>query len=682
MVRDSAARAPVSLPNPRATFAASRNWRIFTIDDCLMEKATASLPLRIIECEQVRITDSVIREHIGGNMARISYSNHVLIEGCSISRTGHCPWQLTRNRYVVARGNVFHAAWGRPFADRSTEAMLFEHNIVTHAFNSGRSASSNAKFVTTRGIFRFNRVFRNIGGAINLYPFNPGGDLPQPNPLLHIRLYHNVFDHNAHYGIGFSGSAHERTEDVIFANNIFSRNDPHGNHRQINMRGGAPEQARLVRNVFAAPEPDMPVVQDHGESFTIAQLQAEAFRQEHGARYVDNLQIEPGFVDATIYDHALREDSPLRNAAIPLTHTASDGEGVLLAVEDAACFYDGFGIEGEQGDLIAIGAPDRRARVLEVDHDAKTLRLDREMSWNEGEPVGLPWSGDAPDIGAFEHGPDGRVSVQVVAQPFEARPGEEVTLRAVVHGDARPREIRWWLGDGNVAEGSEVTHRYTEEYDYAVRVRMTDEQGEVHRGTGYVLVAEPADPNAPLVHTTWDRDDHSAWWLWKSYRPRPAAYRDVVEDGPRHGPTAANIPEGYEPPGDGVNYRHVMAPQDGGRLPAELHPADWDIDRYPRIFIRYRVGEGTPIAITLRAFSGPSAIVAASPAAEVSEDAWITDHLLHDDEQWHDIEIDARVIRERNPDVQVLEGLRFGAAPRGDVKEGQWYDIEELIIGP
>ena len=196
------------------------------------------------------------------------------------------------------------------------------------------------------------------------------------------------------------------------------------------------------------------------------------------------------------------------------------------------------------------------------------------------------------------------------------------------------------------------------------------------------MCTDAVDPAEPLIHTTWDCDDDSAWWLWKSYRPRPAAYRDVFEGGARHGPTAANIPQGYEPSGDGVNYRHVMAPSDGGRLPAQIHPAGWDIDRYPRIYIRYRVGGGTPIAITLVTFSGPSAIVAASPAAQLSADRRVTDHVLHDDERWDEMEIDARVIRQVNPDVQVLEGLRIGAAPRDDVKEGHWYDLDEVIIGP
>ena len=54
-----------------------------------------------------------------------------------------------------------------------------------------------------------------------------------------------------------------------------------------------------------------------------------------------------------------------------------------LPVEDARPFYDGFGIPGEQGDLIFIG-PRKRCARREGGPDANTLLLDREVSWEEG----------------------------------------------------------------------------------------------------------------------------------------------------------------------------------------------------------------------------------------------------------------------------------------------------------
>ncbi|MGI5817612.1 MAG: right-handed parallel beta-helix repeat-containing protein [Armatimonadota bacterium] len=640
-------------PRPdRGAWVLMQNCTNVTLDDCRMEGARGGMPMHFEDCEDIRVLNCVIHRHIGSNMFRISNCTRVLMEGNTISRTGHSPLQLwpdSSNQYVVMRGNVFHAAWGRNFEHFGTQNVLFEHNIITHALNSGRSASANAKFATTRGIFRFNRVFRNPHGAIHLYPF-------REVDLDTMRFYNNVFDENGHYGIAVT-SASQQTRNLVFANNIFSRNDPHGSERQIRLSGGTAEQVRLVNNVFAGTRPGLPLVHD-GDARTV-----EALQSDGGGRYVDNIDVDPGFADPRIYNHALREDSPLRDAGAPLTRAVAAGEGTLLAVEDAAYFYDGFGIEGEQGDLIAVGAADRRARVTAVDHEANTLLLDRPVSWNAGDPVSLPWSGEGPDIGVYEHGPDGRVSVQVVAEPFAARPGEPVTLRAVVHGDARPAEIRWWLGDGSVAEGAEVTHAYAEAYDYAIRVRVTDTDGRAHYGPGYVWVAEETDPSAPLVHSTWDRDDDSAWWLWKSYRPMPARFRDVVDD-------------------TGRGHRHVFAEEDQARLPAQINPVGWDIDRYPRVLIRYRLGEGTPIGIHLRTFSGRIGVVAASPAAQIEDAPRIADHVLHDDGEWHELEFDARLIRERESDVRVIEGLHIIDRPRSAVREGHYFDLDEVIIAP
>lgn len=58
------------------------------------------------------------------------------------------------------------------------------------------------------------------------------------------------------------------------------------------------------------------------------------------------------------------------------------------------------------------------------------------------------------------------------------------------------------------------------------------------------------------------------------------------------------------------------------------------------------------------------------------------DYVLEDDGQWHEVSIDSRAIRDRVPDLEMLRAMRIGAAPRGDVDKGDWYDLDEVIIGP
>lgn len=96
--------------------------------------------------------------------------------------------------------------------------------------------------------------------------------------------------------------------------------------------------------------------------------------------------------------------------------------------------------------------------------------VERELSRGEGDPVGVPWSGMAPDLGVYEGGTD-FAQIEVEA-PMRADVGESVTFEAEVHGNISVSEICWQFGDGGGSCGSSVTHTYESPYDYGVRVRV------------------------------------------------------------------------------------------------------------------------------------------------------------------------------------------------------------------
>ena len=85
----------------------------------------------------------------------------------------------------------------------------------------------------------------------------------------------------------------------------------------------------------------------------------------------ENLQTDPLFVNAQARDFRLRPTIvPMIDAALHLT-TARRGRGtksVNLVVEDAGYFYDGFGIAGEQGDVIQLSGGKATARILKIDY--------------------------------------------------------------------------------------------------------------------------------------------------------------------------------------------------------------------------------------------------------------------------------------------------------------------------
>jgi hypothetical protein len=83
-------------------------------------------------------------------------------------------------------------------------------------------------------------------------------------------------------------------------------------------------------------------------------------------------------------------------------------------VDDARIFVDGFGIA--DGDLIQLEGQTQTARITSINYSTRVLTLDRSLTWTNGQGVSVPYSGSAPDMGAFEHG---------LATNIPQRPGRE-----------------------------------------------------------------------------------------------------------------------------------------------------------------------------------------------------------------------------------------------------------------
>ena len=651
------------------------------IDDVLMEEAIGR-PFFINECEQIRVQNSDIRKQgfgkSGGDVTLIQHSKHIIFEGNAFSRGAHdlvLVYPDRTNEYIVFRGNVFHAAWTRTVLFDSVKNVLFEGNIITNSYDGAHNADSRYAFYVTNGIFRYNRIFGNWGDkGLVVSPYRETLD------FRHIRIYHNAFHDNASVAVSIRAQAN--VGDAQFVNNIFYGNDLYGDGRQIDIKpsdlSGAPSHLsiRFENNAFSGSV---------GYSTTLHsldQLQSPAWTRIWGEQFRNNIALTTDSERASAKDEPLRFDrpapptSPLVDSGRPLTLTVSSGEGNILAVQDARYFYDGFGIDGERGDLIIVGRPDQAARVIRVDSEAGLLYLDRHLHWNAGDPVSLPWTGNGPDIGVYEQtyaDLTGRSVVPVIVSATAVHPGDEIELRVDLDEHLAYRRITWHLGDGNLAEGLVVRHAYAEPYDYPIRVAVETEDGSIVRGTGYVIVEPKERTDGILVHTTFGENDHEWWWRWKTYRPTPTAWERVFD-----GVT------------DGASLR-VYAPQDNALLPARLHPAGWDIDEYPLIRMRYRINPGTPVGVYIEAFptinGKPRVWVAAT---EVSKQlAKMPDDIadLLDDGEWHIIELDARAIRTVYPETKILNAIAWEAVSTDMVRvsdpihghvHGYWLD--EVII--
>jgi hypothetical protein len=147
--------------------------------------------------------------------------------------------------------------------------------------------------------------------------------------------------------------------------------------------------------------------------------QGVEFWQTNGSKYTfpqwisvsgeeGSKEANPLFVNATVrpvgahtnFNFQLQSNSPAINAGVHLTRTVSAGSGTSLRVLDAGFFMDGFGIT--EGDEIQIASNGTRARITSVNYDSDTLTIDRSITWGSNDGVSLPYTGSAPDIGAYE----------------------------------------------------------------------------------------------------------------------------------------------------------------------------------------------------------------------------------------------------------------------------------------
>lgn len=107
------------------------------------------------------------------------------------------------------------------------------------------------------------------------------------------------------------------------------------------------------------------------------------------------------FANAAGRDYHLVTGSPAVDIGTPLTRTVGTGNGAkTIVVERASYFQDGYGgLVTPDSIVVGKGAP---VQIVSIDDDANRITVAKAISWASGDPVTLPYSGKAPDAGAFE----------------------------------------------------------------------------------------------------------------------------------------------------------------------------------------------------------------------------------------------------------------------------------------
>jgi chitodextrinase len=233
------------------------------------------------------------------------------------------------------------------------QRTLVEHNKISDAAMNGVNyPRPGIQIVSSYNIIRYNEVFNNAaeGLLLSAYVFNT-----TPQDSIGNQIYHNTFYGNNQLGSGnFSGGIWIRIRDGrqvqnnLIANNIFF-NNPGGpgwaggpytiavDHDTTPWPAGSLNGNQFKNNIFlrqvgSAGEPMFIHIRQSGpsQSHTLAQLQSTY------PNVVNNIEMNPLFVNESVKDFHLRSGSPAIDAGLVIAGISFNGSAPDLGVYETA----------------------------------------------------------------------------------------------------------------------------------------------------------------------------------------------------------------------------------------------------------------------------------------------------------------------------------------------------------
>jgi len=378
---------------------------------------------RIADCTIGNSGHMSATDDIGGliNLGNWSDStdatSYNLLEGNEFYHGGHHVLELAA-KYNIIRNNTFHnenwTSCNRPSVGNlcgNRDIGIYDDYLDSYwnVFDGNRIAFAGASIddatgasgITIRGshtIVRRNLVYCNDGPGISFYADGTGTYDPR-----HSRVYNNVVykngasplstsDFRYTFGLLFDNVAGLNPAipitDEAIKNNLFFRNA--GGDLYFYYTDST--QQAVAGNFYAT------------SSYNSRPMRAIPGNKVSAADplFVDTVGA-PNVVSIKQFDFHLKPNSPAIDSGTFLTTTASAGSGSVLTVADASYFIDGYGIVG--GDTIQLQGQTDLAHIVRVDYAANKITIDKSLTWTAGQGIALPYSGIAPDIGAYEYSP-------------------------------------------------------------------------------------------------------------------------------------------------------------------------------------------------------------------------------------------------------------------------------------
>jgi parallel beta helix pectate lyase-like protein len=335
-----------------------------------------------------------------GNDFQYGLHNSLNFQGRGRSVTGN-----------VVRNNTFWNPWHSGLALwKNAPLNLVEGNTIYDCGSDHENCTNCPETTRNKPFYKHagiqlgasgNIVRRNVmmnNGSMNMNAFDEL-TITKDN-----RIYHNTFYKN--YRGMRTVSTHEISGNVI-KNNVFYDN------RDYELQFVPADRERDVNtysyNNLLGANIKYKSVNDGSRA---------EVESKYPSEWENNINANPNFVDVAKLDLHLNTGSPMINAGEFLTRTRSSGSGYQIPVDDASYFSDGFGII--DGDLIQLKGQTVTAKIVSIDYKSNIITIDRALSWNAGDGLTLPYSGSAPDIGAYEY--------QSTDQPLSLSPPTRLSI--------------------------------------------------------------------------------------------------------------------------------------------------------------------------------------------------------------------------------------------------------------
>ncbi|UZS00191.1 DUF1565 domain-containing protein [Chondrinema litorale] len=357
-----------------------------------------------------------------GDIISLKCANHNLLQNNYLTHGGH-NLLAVYGRYNIIKGNTFDNSWGtnsagEPIGNRCLELSnveskgcngaiggynVFEENIVRNTFKA--SDNLYPQMMKAQGenqIVRKNLIFQGTQEAVG----STANSTTQYARYQHI--YQNTISNNGGPSWRILSSTGTDSKANVFKNNISyqaglsPKNNKYSGHIFMNVISSGKEafnEGEVKGNCFYSQSGEVDWLYVEG----IGKASVSDIERNYGKQVSGNVLSEPGFMAAspkTMEDFYLNGNSKLIDKGVSLTQVmSSSGSGNRVQVEDARYFSDGFGIQ--TGDKIRIGTG-LAVEIKGIDYSNGYLELSESRSWQQGDAVNLDFSGNAPDIGAFE----------------------------------------------------------------------------------------------------------------------------------------------------------------------------------------------------------------------------------------------------------------------------------------